>query len=111
MGSEVAWDAEIINEIPGELIGWRTVDGARVVSAGSVRFKRAPGNRGTEVHVRLQYEPPLGQVGSAVARLFGREPSQTIREDLRRFKRLVEAGELPTIAGQPRGRQKLTNYD
>jgi uncharacterized membrane protein len=109
MGTEVAWDAEVINEVPGELIGWRTVDGAHVVSAGSVRFKPAPGGRGTEVHVRLQYQPPFGKVGSALVWLLGHEPSQTIREDLRRFKRLVEAGELPTTAGQPRGRQKRTN--
>jgi len=103
MGKKVEWDGEIINEIPGELIGWRTLDGADVISAGSVRFKTATGGRGTEVHVRLQYEPPLGKVGSAVAWLLGQEPSQTIQEDLRRFKQLVEAGEVPTIDGQPRG--------
>lgn len=102
-GRTVEWDAEIINEIPGELIGWRTLDDSEVVSAGSVRFKPAPGGRGTEVRVRLQYEPPGGKLGSAIAWMFGEEPSQTIREDLRRFKRLMEAGEIPTTEGQPGG--------
>jgi uncharacterized membrane protein len=107
----VEWDAEIINEVPGELIGWRTLDGADVVSAGSVRFKSAAAGRGTEVHVRLQYEPPAGKVGAAVAWMLGHEPSQTIREDLRRLKQLRETGEVPTIEGQPRGRQSMLNYD
>jgi len=110
-GRTVEWDAEIINEIPDELIGWRTLKDADVVSAGSVRFRPATGGRGTEVRVRLQYDPPGGKVGSAVAWMFGQEPSQTIREDLRRFKELMEAGEVPTTAGQPRGRQRVTNYD
>jgi len=102
-GRSVEWDAEIINEIPNELIGWRTVGDADVVSAGSVRFTPVP-NRGTEVRVRMQYAPPGGKVGAAVAWLLGSEPSQTIREDLRRFKQIMEAGEIPTTAGQPRGR-------
>ena len=103
-GRTVEWDAEIINEIPCELIAWRTLDGSDVVSAGSVRFKALPGGRGTEVRVRMQYEPPAGKLGSAVAWLFGQEPSQTIREDLRRFKQIMEASEVPTTEGQPRGR-------
>jgi uncharacterized membrane protein len=110
-GRTVEWDAEIINEIPNELIGWRTVDGADVVSAGSVHFKPAPGYRGTEVRVQLQYAPPAGKVGARIAWLFGHEPSQTIKEDLRRFKQLIEAGEVATTEGQPRGRQSFLNYD
>lgn len=110
-GRLVEWDAEIINEIPGELIGWRTLEHADVVSAGSVRFKPAPGGRGTEVRVRMQYDPPLGRVGAAVAWLFGQDASETIREDLRHFKQLMEAGEIPTIKGQPRGKQSILNYD
>jgi uncharacterized membrane protein len=102
-GRTVEWDAEIINEIPFELIGWRTLEHADVVSAGSVRFTPING-RGTEVRVRMQYNPPGGKMGAAVASLFGDEPSQTIREDLRRFKCIMETGELPTTAGQPRGR-------
>jgi uncharacterized membrane protein len=102
-GRKVEWDAEIINEIPDQLIGWRTLDGADVISAGSVRFVPAPGARGTQVHVRLQYDPPGGKLGSAISWIFGKEPSQTIQEDLRHFKQLMEAGEIPTTAGQPRG--------
>jgi uncharacterized membrane protein len=105
-GRTVEWNAEIINEIPGELIGWRTLDGSEVVSAGSVRFKPAPGGRGTEVRVRLQYDPPGGKLGSTIAWMFGEEPSQTISEDLRRFKRLMETGEIPTTEGQPRGNRQ-----
>jgi uncharacterized membrane protein len=110
-GRKVEWDAEIINEIPNELIGWRTIGDADVISAGSVRFKPAPGGRGTEVRVRLQYHPPAGKLGATLAWLFGHEPSQTIQEDLRKFKQLMEAGEVPTTAGQPRGRQSILNYD
>jgi uncharacterized membrane protein len=101
----VEWNAEVINEVPNELIGWRTVEGSSVVSAGSVRFKAAPGNRGTEVHVRLQYAPPAGKFGAGIAWLLGHEPSQTIREDLRRFKQLMEGGETPTTEGQPHGKR------
>jgi uncharacterized membrane protein len=110
-GRKVEWDAEIVNEIPNELIGWRTIGDADVVSAGSVRFRPAPGGRGTEVRVRLQYQPPAGKLGATLAWLFGHEPSQTIQEDLRKFKQLMEAGEVPTTAGQPRGRQSILNYD
>jgi uncharacterized membrane protein len=110
-GRTVQWEAEIINEITGELIAWRTVEGADVVSAGSVRFTPAPGGRGTEVRVRLQYDPPAGKIGATVAWLLGHDPAATIREDLRRFKQLMEAGEVPTIDGQPRGKQSILNYD
>jgi uncharacterized membrane protein len=109
-GRTVEWDAEIINDDANELIGWRTLEGSDVVSAGSVRFKPT-GQGETMVHVHLQYEPPAGKVGATIAWLLGHEPSQTIREDLRRFKALMETGEVPTIEGQPRGRQSFLNYD
>jgi uncharacterized membrane protein len=66
-----------------------------VHNTGSVRFHDAPGGRGTEVKVVLQYTPPAGALGAAVARLFGEEPSQQISDDLRRFKSILEAGEVP----------------
>ena len=110
-GRTVEWEAEIIHEITGELIGWRSVEGADVVNAGSVSFKPAPGGRGTVVRVRLQYDPPAGKVGATVAWLLGHDPAASIREDLRRFKQLMETGEVPTTEGQPRGRQSILNYD
>lgn len=85
----VEWDAEIINEVPDQVIGWRSLEGADVVSAGSVNFDRA--GAGTRVTVHLQYSPPGGKVGAAVAKLFGRDAATEIREDLDRFKDLVEA--------------------
>jgi uncharacterized membrane protein len=103
-GMCVEWDAEIINEEPNELIAWRSLGGADVDSAGSVRFLRAPDDRGTQLRVVLDYIPPAGRVGKVIAELFGEEPKQQISADLRRFKQLMECGEVPTIEGQPRGR-------
>jgi len=90
-GSTVEWDAEIINEVPDQVIGWRSLEGSDVVSAGSVNFEQGGG--GTRVRVRLQYSPPLGKVGDAVARLLGADAATQIREDLQRFKTLVETGQ------------------
>lgn len=89
----VAWDAEIINDVENERIGWRSVPGSDVSNAGSVQFLPAPGGTATIVKVNLKYDPPLGPVGSAVAKLFGTDPAQTIAEDLRRFKALMEMDE------------------
>ncbi len=94
-GKTVEWDAEIVHEEPNKVIGWRSLPGADVVNAGSVNFDEAPGGRGTEVRVSLQYQPPGGKLGAAIATLFGEEPSQQVREDLRHLKELLEAGEIP----------------
>jgi uncharacterized membrane protein len=91
-GSKVEWDAEIINEIPNELIGWRSVDGSDVGNAGSVHF--TPDARGTQVKVVLRYDPPAGILGAAIAKLFGRDPEHEVQEDLRAFKQLMETGEI-----------------
>jgi uncharacterized membrane protein len=107
LGGTVAWEAEVIEDRPPELISWKSAGAADDVdTAGSVRFRPAPGSRGTEVTVTLQYEPPAGRLGAAVAWLTGEEPSVQVREDLRHFKELMEAGEVPTVEGQPscRGR-------
>ena len=101
-GRTVEWDAEIINEKENELIAWRSLEGSDVPNAGSVRFRDARGGRGIEVAVSLQYNPPGGVVGAVMAKLFGQEPTQQITEDLYRFKALMEAGEIPTVEGQPR---------
>jgi uncharacterized membrane protein len=94
-GVRVEWDAEIINEIENEVLAWRSLPGSDVVTAGSVNFGPARGGRSTQVSVHLQYAPPAGKAGAFVASLFGREPSQTVREDLRHVKQLLEAGEIP----------------
>ena len=101
-GARVEWDAEIINEEPNALIAWRSLGNAEVDNAGSVRFVPA-GDRGTEVKVVIDYIPPAGRVGAAVAKLFGSDPAAEIREDLRNFKRIMETGEVPTTQGQPGG--------
>ncbi|HEV2860477.1 MAG TPA: SRPBCC family protein [Pyrinomonadaceae bacterium] len=103
-GTSVEWDAEIYNEKEGELIAWRTLEGADVASAGSVHFEEAAGGRGTVVRVVLKYDPPAGKLGALVARLFGENPEQQIDEDLRRFKQLMETGETATTEGQTSGR-------
>lgn len=101
-GTTVEWDARIINEVDNKLIGWQSLEGSTISTAGSVNFDET--ERGTTVRVRLQYSPPAGKLGSTVAWLFGEEPSQQIREDLRRFKALLETGEIPTTEGQSSGR-------
>ena len=90
LGTTVEWDAEIINEKENELIAWRSVEGATVANAGSVRFEQKPGTTGTVVKVSLSYAPPGGIIGATFAKLFGEEPNQQIEEDLLRFKQVME---------------------
>jgi len=104
-GTHVAWDARIINEIDNELIAWQSLEGSTIATAGSVNFDA--GEHGTRVRVHLQYDPPGGRLGAIVARLFGEDPRHTVREDLRRFKRLLETGEIPTTEGQSSGRRMM----
>ncbi|HEY0946884.1 MAG TPA: SRPBCC family protein [Opitutaceae bacterium] len=99
----VEWEAVIINDEPDRLIAWRSREGADVPNAGSVRFEAAPGDEGTEVTVSLEYDPPGGKVGALLAKLSGKEPAQQVAAALRRFKALMEAGEIPTTDGQPVG--------
>jgi len=96
LGVPVSWEAEIINDVPSELISWRSIGDADVVSAGSVRFRPAGGDHGTQLRVKLQYEPPAGKIGATVAWLFGEDAQTQIEEDLRRFKQLLETGEIST---------------
>jgi uncharacterized membrane protein len=91
-GTTVEWDAEIINEEQNRLIGWRSIGDRDIYTAGSVRFfERGP--MGTELRVRLQYQPPAGKLGALFASLFGQEPSQQIRQDLERLKATMETGQ------------------
>ncbi len=105
-GQSVEWDAEITEDHPGTGIAWRALPESQVVNSGAVLFTPGPQGRGTEVRVTLDYEPPGGGLGAMVARLFGEEPSQQVMDDLRHFKQIMEAGEIPTTDGQPSGRVK-----
>ena len=97
------WDAEIINDEPAGLIGWRSLPGSDVTSAGSVHFDRTEDGRGTRVTVRLQYDPPAGKAGVLIARAFGEDPARQIREDLRRLKQRLETGSIGTTRNQGTG--------
>jgi uncharacterized membrane protein len=99
---QLQWDAELINDIEPELLAWRSLPGADIASAGSVHFR--PLKRGgTEVSVKMQYDAPGGKATKAFAWLAGHDPASELREDLRRLKGLLEAGEYPTVDGQPSG--------
>ncbi|HEY0779292.1 MAG TPA: SRPBCC family protein [Gemmatirosa sp.] len=110
-GQKVEWDAEIINDVPGQIIAWRSLPGASVPNAGAVTFRDAPGGRGAEVKVELSYEPPLGKLGVAVAKMLGEEPSVQVREDLRRYKQLLEAGEIPVSENPGQGKRAKHDFD
>ena len=93
-GKSVEWDAEIVDERENEHISWRSLPGSDVYNAGTVRFQRAPGDRGTEVRVEMEYDPPFGKLGSKVAMLFREEPGQQVHDDLRHLKQVLEIGEV-----------------
>ena len=98
-GTEVEWHATIIADVPGEVITWRSLEGSDVDNAGAVRFERAAGGRGTIVKVNIEYNPIAGPLGAAVAKLFGEEPEQQLDDDLRRFKQVLELGEVVVSEG------------
>lgn len=102
-GKTVEWDAEITDDTPNERIAWRSLPGADVENGGTVRFKAAPGKRGTEIHLEMRYAPPGGALGSLVATLFGENPEQQTHDDLRRFKQMLETGEVVRSDGTPEG--------
>lgn len=106
-GTTVEWDAEIVEDVPGELIAWRSLDGADVANTGSVRFAPASRDQGTEVTIELSYAAPSGAVGSAVAKLLGEEPALQVKDDLRRFKQVLETGEVLLSDGSPGGIRAL----
>jgi uncharacterized membrane protein len=105
LGNSVQWDADILEDRENEFISWASVEGAEIENSGFVRFTKAPGNRGTEVKVVLEYNPPGGTLAAISAKLFGEEPEQQIGDELRRFKMLMETGEIATTEGQPAGRK------
>jgi uncharacterized membrane protein len=93
-GKSVEWDAELTDDRPNELIAWRSVEGSDVYNAGTVRFRSAPGDYGTEVRVDLEYKPPFGKIGSKLAMMFREEPGQQAEDALRHFKQIMELGEI-----------------
>jgi len=93
-GMKVEWDATIVADVPGEVITWRSLENSDVDNAGAVRFERAAGGRGTIVKVNIEYNPIAGVIGATVAKLFGEEPGQQLDDDLRRFKQVMEVGEI-----------------
>jgi uncharacterized membrane protein len=95
-GVKVAWEAETIEDTPNRSISWRSLPGSQIENRGTVRFDRAPGNRGTELRVLLEYAPPGGRAANTLVKMIGRSPEQVIQEDLRRLKQLLETGEIPT---------------
>lgn len=99
---DVEWEAKIVDDVPGERIAWRSVEDADVDNAGHVTFAHAP-HGGTEVHVRIAYRPPAGDLGHVLGKALDPAFERLVKEDIRRFKHVLEAGEVPTIEGQPRG--------
>lgn len=105
LGRTFTWEAEILDEQEGKFIVWRSMPGSLVESAGSVQFREAPGDRGTELVVAIHYSAIGKQLGNFTADLLGALPERVLREELRNFKQLMEAGEIPTTEGQSSGRR------
>ena len=103
LGRSVSWDAELTEDVRGEVIAWRSLPGADVDNSGSVRFTPAPAGRGTELRVHLRYAVPGGRLGATVARLLGEDPHQQVEDDLRRCKQVLETGEVVRSDGTPEG--------
>jgi uncharacterized membrane protein len=104
-GLDMSWDVEITEDVPGERISWRSVKGSKVDGSGTVRFVPAPGDQGTEVHLELRYDMPGGGIGELAAKLFGEAPAMQVKDDLRRFKQLVETGDVMRSDGSPEGQR------
>lgn len=107
LATRLEWTSEVTADRQGEEIAWRTLDDSGAANAGSVKFEAAPAGRGTIVRVSLHYSPLGGALGAGLVRLLGHDPQARIREDLRRFKQVMETGEIPTTRGQPTGRRSL----
>lgn len=102
-GMTAEWDAVLINEVPDEMIAWRSLAGSEIDHAGSVHFEDAPAGRGAVVRVVMQFAVPGGRLGQGIARVMGEEPDQQIRDDLDRLKRTMEAGQVPAVGDPSRG--------
>ncbi len=103
-GKDVEWDSIVTEDVPNRRIAWQADERADVQNSGWVEFRPAPGERGTEVHALIQYDAPGGAVGRTVAKILQREPNTQMRRELRRFKQLMETGEITSSEG-PSGRK------
>jgi uncharacterized membrane protein len=103
LNATIEWDAYITEDRENELIAWASVKGSDIENSGFIRFQPTSHNRGTMVRVVTEYQPPGGVIGDAIAKLFGESPKQQLGDDLRRFKMLMETGEIATTEGQPKG--------
>jgi uncharacterized membrane protein len=103
VGRKVEWEATVIDDVPDSLIAWESLEGSDVKNSGSVRFADAPGDRGTEIHLEMHYDTPGGPAGAAVAKLLGEDPASHVRDDLRRFKQVMETGEVVRSESTPDG--------
>lgn len=110
-GARVEWDAELVEEREDELIAWRSLGDEGIAHEGTVRFLPAPGDRGSEVHVRMTLSAPVGRAGRAVAWLLGEEPGTALRNGLRRFQQQMETGEIATAAPGPADGHDRTGAD
>ena len=100
---EIRWNAEITEEVPNQRIAWRSLPDSEVQTSGSVNFRTDPQGRGTYITVNVKYALPGGGLTSGLAAMFGKHPEFVVREDVRRFKQLLETGEVPTTVGQTHG--------
>lgn len=104
LGLSLGWDAQVVEDRPGELLRWEARNGAALSDEGSVHFHPAPGERGTEVTLRLRFDPPGGPLGAAAMTRLDMVPTTLVGKALRRFKSLVETGEIPTLERNPSAR-------
>ena len=109
-GRTVEWDADIIDEVPDRSLRWQSLEGADVANSGSISFVPAPGDQGTEVHVTIEYSVPGGTLGEALARWAGEDPHQQLDDDLRRFKQVMETGEVVRSDGAPYGKRARKEF-
>ena len=108
--SQLKWEAEITEDQPGRRIAWRSLPGSQISTSGRVEFKDDPGGRGSTVRAEVQYANPLGRLGQGLITALGKNPNFVVKEDLRRFKALIETGEAPTTAGQTHGPRGLHGH-
>jgi uncharacterized membrane protein len=102
-GKTVEWDSQIVEDEPGRVIAWESLPGGDIKNAGRIEFHDAAPGRGTMVTATIAYDPPAGDVGKLIAKLFQKEPKVQARRDLRRFKQLMETGEISTSAAPDAG--------